>query len=102
MDYKKIASNINAIREARGWSKDKLAKRTGISYTSVVNHTTDGQMSLESLAKYAGALGCTIGDQHYGPGKFGIDRFGINPVADSFKPAFYIRYFDDGSIQIFH
>ena len=62
MDYKKIASNINAIREARGWSKDKLAKRTGISYTSVVNHTTDGQMSLESLAKYAGALGCTIGD----------------------------------------
>lgn len=62
MNYEKIGQSIDDIRKARNWSKEALAKKTNSSVSTVHNHIKTGKMSLESLAKYAEVLGCTIGD----------------------------------------
>lgn len=62
MKYELIGDHIDEIRSARGWSKAELARRMESSDGLIQKHIRTGKMSLESLAKYAEVLGCTIGD----------------------------------------
>ena len=62
MELEKIGTNLNTIRKARGLTIEKLAKAVNISYPAVSNHIKTGRMSLETLVRYAEALGCKIGD----------------------------------------
>src|SRR4051794_38254968 len=57
-----IARHIRALRGARGWSLATLASRAGLSKTIVAKiEGGDGNPSLETLLRLAGALDITIG-----------------------------------------
>jgi transcriptional regulator with XRE-family HTH domain len=57
-----IARQIRALRGARGWSLATLATRAGLSKTIVAKiESGDGNPSLETLLRLAGALDITIG-----------------------------------------
>ena len=57
-----IAREIRALRGARGWSLATLASRAGLSKTIVAKiESGDGNPSLETLLRLAGALDITIG-----------------------------------------
>jgi transcriptional regulator with XRE-family HTH domain len=57
-----IARHIRALRGARGWSLATLASRAGLSKTIVAKlESGDGNPSLETLLRLAGALDITIG-----------------------------------------
>jgi transcriptional regulator with XRE-family HTH domain len=57
-----IARHIRALRGARGWSLATLASRAGLSKTIVAKiESGDGNPSLETLLRLAGALEITIG-----------------------------------------
>jgi len=62
MDLQLIGKNIDEIRKARGFSKAELARRMNCQVTTIFNHIKTGKMTIENLARYAEALGCTIGD----------------------------------------
>lgn len=62
MDFEKIGQNIDEMRKARNWSKACLAKKTNLSINCVQSNIKTGKMSLDTLAKYANALGCSMGD----------------------------------------
>ena len=78
VDKKKIGQNLDEIRKARGWTKAELARQAGISPWNVGDNIKNGTISLESLVKYANALGCTaddiLGDS--------VDRTKFNPIVD--------------------
>lgn len=57
-----IARHIRALRGARGWSLATLASRAGLSKTIIAKiESGDGNPSLETLLRLAGALDITIG-----------------------------------------
>ena len=57
-----IARHIRALRSARGWSLATLASRAGLSKTIIAKiEGGDGNPSLETLLRLAGALDITIG-----------------------------------------
>ena len=57
-----IARHIRALRSARGWSLATLASRAGLSKTIIAKiESGDGNPSLETLLRLAGALDITIG-----------------------------------------
>src|SRR4051812_40534158 len=57
-----IARHLRALRGARGWSLATLAARAGLSKTIVAKiESGDGNPSLETLLRLAGALDITIG-----------------------------------------
>lgn len=56
--FEKIAPKMQAIRESRGFTKSRVAKMTGLSYTAyfaIEKDKTD--MRLSTLCKIASALG---------------------------------------------
>lgn len=62
MDLLKIGQNIDAIRIRRGLSKAELARKMNVSPATLQHHINSGRMTIETLAVYAEALGCTIAD----------------------------------------
>lgn len=58
MDYLKLGANLDAIRKARGFTQDRLAKAINTNPSTVNHHLKTGRMSLESLVTYAEQLGC--------------------------------------------
>lgn len=62
MNIEQIGKNIDAIRIARGFTKSELARKANISPQTLQHHLANGRMTIETLAVYAEALGCTIAD----------------------------------------
>ena len=54
-------ARIKALREARGMTQDELAAASGVHRVTIAKYeTTDGGMTIDTAAKLAAALGCTI------------------------------------------
>jgi DNA-binding XRE family transcriptional regulator len=52
---------LKSMREAKGWTQEELSQRTGIHRVTIAKYeTTDNGMTIESAAKLAEALECTI------------------------------------------
>ena len=62
MEFEAIGRNIAAIRKERGWTQVYLAKKLGVYPNSISEAEKKGRMSLETIGRYAEALGCTISD----------------------------------------
>jgi transcriptional regulator with XRE-family HTH domain len=58
----RIARQVRALRQARGWSLGTLAERSGLSKTNVAKiETGEGNPSLETLLRLVEALDITLG-----------------------------------------
>jgi XRE family transcriptional regulator, regulator of sulfur utilization len=83
-----IARHIRALRGARGWSLATLASRAGLSKTIVAKiESGDGNPSLETLLRLAGALDITIGsllgtDRAPGTNVIRLSELLLEPGAD--------------------
>lgn len=53
-------NKIEQIRKEKGVSRYRLAKLTGLDYTTIMKIERDGEARLSSLRKIAKALGVTI------------------------------------------
>ena len=53
---KSLADRIKALRLRKGWTRETLAKRAGISVASLKRFETTGKASLELVLKVAHAL----------------------------------------------
>ncbi len=53
---KSLADRVKALRLLRGWTRDTLAKRAGVSASSLKRLETTGRASLELVLKVAHAL----------------------------------------------
>ena len=53
-------NEIEQIRKEKGVSRYRLAKLTGLDYTTIMKIERDGEARLSSLRKIAKALGVTI------------------------------------------
>lgn len=53
-------NKIEQIRKEKGVSRYRLAKLTGLDYTTILKIERDGEARLSSLRKIAKALGVTI------------------------------------------
>lgn len=55
---------IKQLREQKGWSQSKLARKAGISrnYLSEIEHGKYQNIGAEILCKLAKALNCTLND----------------------------------------
>ena len=58
----KIADQIKALRQSRGWSQGELAKRSGITQSMIsrLENTSNEMMSIRTLMKLATALGAEL------------------------------------------
>jgi transcriptional regulator with XRE-family HTH domain len=54
---KSLADRTKALRLLKGWTRDTLANRAGISTSSLKRFETTGKASLELVLKVAHALG---------------------------------------------
>lgn len=54
--------NLVKIRKQKGWSQEKLAVESGISYNTIIKIERGGikNPKIETVIKLAGALGVTI------------------------------------------
>lgn len=50
------AQKVIKLRKDLGWSQQKMAEKSGVSYGSIKRFETTGQISFESLLKLAEAL----------------------------------------------
>ncbi len=55
---RQLAKRVRAIRRRRAISQEELSRLSGVSFGSVKRFETTGMISLLSLTKIAGALGC--------------------------------------------
>ena len=53
-------NKIERLRKEKGMSRYRLAKLTGLDYTTIMKIERDGEARLSSLRKIAKALGVTI------------------------------------------
>jgi len=54
--------NLDKIRKEKGWSQEKLAVESGISYNTIIKIERGGieNPKIETVIKLAGALGVSI------------------------------------------
>lgn len=58
--------NIAELRNAKGWTQEKLAEESGVHRIMIARYESTGaNMTIETAKKLADALGCTI-DELYG------------------------------------
>ena len=62
MNIEAIGENLNRMMKARGMSITELASRAFTCQSTVQGHVKYGVKSIDYLARYADALGCTISD----------------------------------------
>ena len=62
MNIEAIGENLNRMMKARGMSITELASKSFTCQSTVQGHVKYGVKSIEYLARYADALGCTISD----------------------------------------
>lgn len=63
MKLETIGKNIDAIRKQRGYTIDELARRMGISVTSMSRHINGHTVpDMRIIIRYAEVLGCKVGD----------------------------------------
>jgi transcriptional regulator with XRE-family HTH domain len=66
---KEFATRLRELREARGWTRYRLAKLAGLTTEGVVKLERPGSdPKLSTLAKLAGALGSPVCELLCGPG----------------------------------
>ena len=83
MNLEIIGKNIDSIRQARHMSRTELARRMGKFPSLVTHHINTGNVTIQSLAKYAECLGCTIADLTDGT---------VDPTAFEIPDDIYGRY----------
>jgi len=54
---KSLADHAKALRLFKGWTRETLAARAGVSVSSLKRFETTGKASLQLVLKVAGALG---------------------------------------------
>jgi len=52
-----LSENLRMLRKNKGWSRDELARRAGISGITIVNLEEDGGARVDTVQKIAKALG---------------------------------------------
>lgn len=62
MNIEAIGENLRSMMKARGMSITELASKSFTCQSTVSGHMQNGVKSIEYLARYADALGCTISD----------------------------------------
>lgn len=63
MKLETIGKNIDVIRKQRGYTLDELARKMGISVTSMSRHINGHTIpEMRLIIKYAEVLGCKVGD----------------------------------------
>ena len=56
-----MSNNLKTLREARGMTQEKLSAQSGVNRVQIARYeTTDRGMTIETAAKLADALRCTI------------------------------------------